>query len=330
MTIEKHANPGYSGPSRPRRTSARAQVGTGSDPPRCNGGMGKKAPLVANELELKFYLATELRKALAASSLLRSLVIREETLTTIYYDTPEQTMWRGGLSLRLRNCGSGAMQSLKSSAHGPSPLLSRREVNVPTSNGNPDFKWLSKVVPNEIMSEVASSTLLPVFRTIVKRCSWEVSATTGIVSVCLDIGAIRCKSRHTKLSELEIELVSGDKSACFDIARQISRVFPIQLQVESKAERGYRLAAGTVAQPRKAEPIRLAADLSTEAGFIEIAYFCLSHFARNQTLFVETESGEALHQMRVAIRRFRCLLRIYRPLVPKPCYRKIRGEARRF
>lgn len=66
----------------------------------------------------------------------------------------------------------------------------------------------------------------------------------------------------------------------------------------------------------KASPIRLAPDASSEEAFIAIIGACLRHAEANQSA-VEQGQIEGVHQMRVAFRRLRSGLKLFRSLIPR-------------
>ncbi|MFO1371844.1 MAG: CHAD domain-containing protein [Candidatus Competibacteraceae bacterium] len=66
----------------------------------------------------------------------------------------------------------------------------------------------------------------------------------------------------------------------------------------------------------KASPVQLTADITSEAAFVAIIGGCLRHAQANR-LAVLDEQVEGVHQMRVAFRRLRSGLKIFRPLIPR-------------
>jgi CHAD domain-containing protein len=68
--------------------------------------------------------------------------------------------------------------------------------------------------------------------------------------------------------------------------------------------------------PVKASPVSLAPDLSSEAAFIAIISACLRHAEANRPAVLDGQM-EGVHQMRVAFRRLRSGLKIFRPLIPR-------------
>ena len=67
--------------------------------------------------------------------------------------------------------------------------------------------------------------------------------------------------------------------------------------------------------PVKASPVALTADASGEDAFVAIIGACLRHAEANRPAVLAGQI-EGIHQMRVAFRRLRSGLRIFRPLIP--------------
>ena len=66
----------------------------------------------------------------------------------------------------------------------------------------------------------------------------------------------------------------------------------------------------------KASPVALTADVSSEDAFVAIIGACLRHAEANRPAVLDGQM-EGVHQMRVAFRRLRSGLKIFRPLIPR-------------
>lgn len=66
----------------------------------------------------------------------------------------------------------------------------------------------------------------------------------------------------------------------------------------------------------KASPVALTADVSSEDAFVAIIGACLGHAEANRPAVLDGQM-EGVHQMRVAFRRLRSGLKIFRPLIPR-------------
>jgi len=84
----------------------------------------------------------------------------------------------------------------------------------------------------------------------------------------------------------------------------------------SKSDRGYTLLAGRALTAIKAEPVELDAQMNIEQAFQVIVTNCLAQIQHNEPGVVQGTGPEAVHQMRVGLRRLRSALRLFGPLVP--------------
>jgi inorganic triphosphatase YgiF len=150
------------------------------------------------------------------------------------------------------------------------------------------------------------------------------------LEVALDAGDVHADGRDEAVCELEIELKSGEPAAAFETARKIANHIPLRLGVLSKAERGFALAEGLLDKVNKAGPVPVRPGMSVAEGFAVIVQSCLRHFRLNEPLVVKERNADALHQARVAIRRLRSALTLFRPAVADEEFDRLREELRWF
>ena len=146
------------------------------------------------------------------------------------------------------------------------------------------------------------------------------------ISLVLDEGSVRTEARAEAIEEIEIELRQGCIEDVFDFARQLAGGVALRIETISKAERGYRLVAGEGPKAEKAPDIKLDRKSTAAVGFQTIASLCIQHFAANERVLLATKAPEALHQMRVAIRRLRSLMSFFEDMLPEAEAGPIRGE----
>jgi triphosphatase len=72
---------------------------------------------------------------------------------------------------------------------------------------------------------------------------------------------------------------------------------------------------GLASQAVTARPIELQPTVSAEAAFVCVVSATLDHFEANLPYFRADQSPEGVHQMRVALRRLRAALGLFRPIV---------------
>lgn len=252
--------------------------------------------------------------AVRASRLERPATRRQ---VTTYFDTPGQCLRQAGIALRLRQAGSRRILGLKDGGDALSGAVSRREWEVETTGDAPDPALLANSPFAPVFSDPnLIAALAPLFRTEVTRTVLRLGGPGWEVELCLDDGEIVAGERRLPIAEAEFELKRGDATRLFALARGLLDDGGAVIGTLSKAERGYALAGGEIFGPRKAAASTVTRAMSADDAFRAIARGCLGHLLSNQAPFLANGDAEALHQMRVASRRLRSALAVFRPLVP--------------
>ncbi len=255
---------------------------------------------VPTETELKFLLDPAAEPDVARrAGLNRPEKVR--ALCSTYFDTPDRRLRGSGLALRLRENGDGVVQTLKQAG-----AVTRGEWETQVPAAQIDMGALGSTPAADLLDGDAHE-LEPVFMTRVERRTRLCREGGSVIEIALDVGEIVAGERHEPIREMELELKSGEPLALFRLARKLAEGGGLRLSLESKSERGYRLADGAALEPRKAAPLPLRADMTAAEGFQALALGCLGQAAANSEILREQRRPEALHQLRVAIRRLRAL-----------------------
>ncbi|MHB1237015.1 MAG: CYTH and CHAD domain-containing protein [Gallionella sp.] len=267
---------------------------------------------MAVETELKLRVSPEqfarLRRhaMLKAHSLTRPVTRR---LYNIYYDTPKLDLYRSGMALRLRRTGRQWLQTLKGGGSVKAGLHQRSEWEVRVRGAALDFSGLAAEWDVHLPAS-RRKRLRPVFVTDFSRTSRMLLWQGAQIELCMDQGMISTEQRSTQLCELELELKSGDPQQLFALAQALLDIVPFELEAVSKAEQGYRLLSGYLAHPvRSVAPVLAETDTLAEVLKTQI-WSCLQHFQNNLSGAMDGDDAEYLHQMRVALRRLRVVLRM--------------------
>lgn len=270
------------------------------------------------EIELKFLIPPE-AAALALAQLKGEGAVRQ--LDATYFDTPDHALRKAGYGLRVRDGEGGRKQTLKSASAGG--VFSRGEWEEKIAGPGPDRDALART-PAAAM--LAGEALAPVFTTRVERTVRIVQVGEAVIEAALDRGELSADGRRAPVCELELELKAGEPAALFDLARQLSKRVPLRLSLISKAERGYGLAAG----PEGPLPRRQAATLDPKATVAEalqaLGQASLTHLCAGLEALRERPEPDAVHQARVATRRLRALLKIFKPLTKDAAARRLDEE----
>jgi inorganic triphosphatase YgiF len=283
--------------------------------------------LANQQLEIELKLELDSEKVTKLQRFLRKSLKRgqAQALDSVYFDTAEQHLRKAGFSLRIRHIGKRRIQTLKAAGEATAGLFTRPEwerdikSNVPVLDRESAF--LEDFVPESTLAD-----LRPVFRTVVYRYLFEAIDRDNFIEVSFDQGEIRAGRRKQPLCEVEIELKRGNPALLFKLAQEIDAVVPVRLGVLSKAERGYNLAHSAKVQAIKAGPVLLMTQMTSAKALQAIAQSCIRHFRLNETILSRHDDAGALHQTRVALRRLRSVITLFRKMLTDERYEALRTD----
>jgi inorganic triphosphatase YgiF len=246
-------------------------------------------------------------------------------LKAVYYDTPERTLWRNGLSLRVRQSGARFVQTVK--ANGDDPLR-RGEWEAGVPSIAPDIALATPFIPAKLRADLQRHPLEAVFTTDIRRHQRMVDLPSGTVEVAFDRGVLKSDDRSVPVSEIELELKSGGTIAIYDLALRLAEHGPVRPSIRSKSERGFDLAANTPPAPSKPQKLRLDPSITLDDAFSAILRSCLCHLLQSLPAAEDGRDPEGVHQLRVALRRLRSALDLMRLAGTLTKLETLRSEAR--
>lgn len=253
---------------------------------------------------------------------------KTQQLYSTYYDTPELELQKAGITLRLRQIGHDWVQTVKNSGTRASGLFERREWEIDVPQGQIHLPHLLATGLPVFRQDGLPQRLRPLFTTDVRRTSHILASADWEMELALDQGEIIAGERHSPLAEIELELRRGAPLALFDVAEAIATALPCRLLSQSKSDRGFLLADGSTPKPVKATPLALQAEMTVAAAFQTIAHNCLHHLLANEAALRGPHRVEAVHQTRVALRRLRSAIKVFKPLLTGPQLVPLKDELR--
>jgi triphosphatase len=280
--------------------------------------------LANREIELKF-LVDDLTKIESHPVFAKALGDAGRIhVSTVYFDTPDQDLWKKGFSLRVRKSGGRYVETIKRET---ASLIARGEWEQETNSATLDLAYAEKTPLADLIGKRRVKTeLRPAFEVILERRVFGLSANGAEIEGVIDDGYIDAGGERLPVRELELELKSGDQLALFDLARAVSLGAPLRLSFLSKAERGFRLARGTWGRSAKGSDPRLCADMTCREAFQEICRTCLHDLGLDTAAFDGSDFVEGVHQARVAIRRLRAGLTLFKPMIRDDTFEARSGE----
>jgi triphosphatase len=149
----------------------------------------------------------------------------------------------------------------------------------------------------------------------VDRATFLVKEGMSRIEVAVDRGEIKHNGRQLPVCELELELKKGDPRRLFALARQFVEKAPLRLSFVSKGDRGDRLVDGSWGHPIAASTPKLTSQMTAADAFRTICHTCLHDFMLNEPALDQDADIEGVHRARIAIRRLRAALSLFRPVV---------------
>jgi CHAD domain-containing protein len=101
----------------------------------------------------------------------------------------------------------------------------------------------------------------------------------------------------------------------YELALELVDAFPIAVENRSRAERGYALRENAHRAPAKGDAVALASSMTASDALEASVRAVLSHLQENDSSLLFDSDPEYVHQMRVALRRLRAALSVFRPML---------------
>jgi triphosphatase len=272
------------------------------------------------EVELKLLLdVRDARKLLRHPAVAAAMSgqPRRVRLLSVYYDTPDCRLAHEQAALRLRKAGRRWVQTIKMAGEVTAGLHSRPEWEVNTRAGVLQLDGVPDGAMRELFADPAlRSALTPRFTTAFLRTVVDLQWPEGDrVELAMDRGEVSAGGGTLPLCEVELELKAGRPGRLFELAGSLGADLRLQLCNVSKAERGYRLASGEPLQPSKASMPQLMPETGSGEACRLLLVNALAHLQANEEGGRQAESPEFIHQLRVAVRRLRCVMAMFGPLM---------------
>jgi inorganic triphosphatase YgiF len=131
------------------------------------------------------------------------------------------------------------------------------------------------------------------------------------------------------IDEIELELKAGEHAALFEFGLALVDALPLTPAVLSKAERA-ELLSGKPHKPVCSTSPALPPDMPAEEAIGVLFQSCFSHFLGNLPVLERGDSIEAVHQMRVAMRRLRSAFGLVYRLSPSAEFDALRMDSKRI
>jgi inorganic triphosphatase YgiF len=281
------------------------------------------------EIELKFLASAPVFKAVQDWEAFGRFARRPATqrLHSVYFDTEDGALRRNHAVLRVRAQRRGYVLAFKWDNPRLGNPFERGEVEVATSSAelNPDL--LGADIARTIADLTEGRALLAVYSTDIRRGTRRVRVGESEIEVAFDHGFILAGEAREAVREIELELKSGEPETLYQLGLALSGSFEVQLGILTKSQRAALLRSGEAAQAVHPSAALGGEPLMDEAIGLSINA-CIGQFVANWPAFARGDAVDAIHQMRVALRRLRALLWLFQRAFPCAGFTAMRNQAK--
>jgi triphosphatase len=310
-------------PARPRTRPMKTPSQAAAVPP--------EARPANTEFEVKFLVDDATFTALQQNPLAGAPEHRTaHRLRSVYFDTEASDLSRHRMALRMRSGRGGAMLlALKGEMEEGGDGFQRREIEVASPSADPDTALLGEEAAADIARVVEGRPLVARFASDIRRRTHIAKVRGSEIEIAFDAGSIVAGATKEPVREIELELKSGDPADLFGLALSLTEAAPMRLGILSKAARGFLLGGGDPPSALRAtSPV--AGSCSVDDVIGAVIGSCIRQFIGNWPAFERGEAAEAVHQMRVSMRRLRAALALFQRGFPCVEFTVLRGDAKRI
>ena len=227
---------------------------------------------------------------------------------SIYFDTEDLALHNCGITLRIRHSDHRYTQTIKRAAARTAGFFDRAEWASPVDGFSPDCSAARKTHLKQLADSKLCENLRPAFTVETRRTAFDLPGESRM-AFTIDRGQVTAQGRREAFCEIEIESLDGHFERLFRTARALARVAPVQPGVQSKSGRGYALLQES-GRIFRSHDVVLSPKMPAEKAFRLIARECLHQLGANLPGTLEG-APEALHQMRVGLRRLRACISVF-------------------
>lgn len=239
-------------------------------------------------------------------------------LESRYYDTTCRKLKSGGMTLRVRRTGDRFVQTVKTEGDGS--LFARGEWEKSVTSFAPELDGHAEGLAEVFVTDIARDKRIACFP------AWR--SDPSRIELAMDTGVIRAGGRELLVNEVELELIEGAAADLFDLGARLAELVPLQLSVDAKSARGYRLADDAPPPSAKADKLDFPDDVTLEDGMRESLQACIRQWLANQASAFDGRDPEGVHQMRVALRRLRSAINFFKDFIPDPPLKEFKDQSK--
>ena len=203
------------------------------------------------EIELKYHVDNrEVVDSIFESEEIKAITDpnSEESLFmhAVYFDTADRRLARELMTFRVRREGERIIGTLKWNGQGENGLYEREEINVPIMDESkletPDPEIFIETPMYDTLREIIGHrTLSKTIEVEVVRREVRLDNGKAIFELSYDEGKVMAGGKEGPISELEIELYSGNKEDLEIFGEELAEKYNLLPETRSKFKQGLEL-----------------------------------------------------------------------------------------
>lgn len=168
---------------------------------------------------------------------------REEIyLDARYFDTDDCDLAKNEIAYRIRREGERIVAALKWKGHSEGALHVREEINVPVMSDEADVSVFNESeIGRELTNIIGGKQVKCFLETKFHRRRFRIDTGTGIFELSVDTGRIVTDYGEEPISEVEIELFSGEKEELLELGERLQNKYQLETEEISKYARGIEI-----------------------------------------------------------------------------------------
>lgn len=172
----------------------------------------------------------------------------EETIDmyACYFDTADHRLMREGVSFRVRRENKRIVATVKWNGTSEDGMHEREEINIPVDDESrlktPDIDIFAQSPMRDTLKRlIGDRELRCIMETVFERRQVRIDTGAAIMEMSADIGRVICDGSTGDISELEIELYSGDRNELERFGGDLAAKYALMPENRSKLRQGLDL-----------------------------------------------------------------------------------------
>jgi triphosphatase len=251
----------------------------------------------------------------------------------VYLDTFDWSLMKKKLALRYRTSDGGAMYTIKSMGEIEDGIAKRMETEAALDGPVDDPGEIPvKQIRDLIHGIIYPRRLLEHIQVRTDRRRYRVASPEGAkIELAFDASSFSLRGLHKprctrKLYELEAELLNGPEAALGSLSSLLMGTFGYPPSSASKLESGVQRLKVLIPSKKPPEQYTVRLDDRLDLAVRKILAYQMIRFQEQLPGVQRDIDTEFVHQARVATRRMRSALRLFRDAVPESTGACLAGE----